>query len=295
MVNNINAECIASYVIYREIKNILKVASFPICVIKGKVLSMQAYNNSMERQSGDVDILIPRNRIKDIEKILSLHKYVTKEISRSEKILCLSSSHQIPPYRKNISGINIEIDINFDIFWGEYSGKRIDMNKFLEDVVEVEVYNYPIKALPPVKALIQLVLHHYKEMNSIYHLAGHNSINYNMFKDVYNLWKNNKNDISLEKLYLIAEDYEIVPFVFYILYFTNCLFKDMELKKYVDAFRTLEGENLLEYYGLAENERKLWKVNFFTRLETENMFELIKNDLTESDFTKLKLNQKLFG
>ena len=116
-----------------------------------------------------------------------------------------------------------------------------------------------------------------------------------MFKDVYYLWKNNQEAISLEKLSAVSSEYEIIPYVFYILHFTNWIFKDTELQKYVETFRNLEGESLLDYYGLAEKERKPWKVDFQTRLETENLYDLIKNDLTELDLAKLERNRKIFG
>ena len=49
------------------------------------------------------------------------------------------------------------------------------------------------------------------------------------------------------------------------------------------------------YYGLAEKERKPWKVDFQTRLETDNLYELIKDDLTEEDIEKLERNRRIFG
>ena len=78
-------------------------------------------------------------------------------------------------------------------------------------------------------------------------------------------------------------EYEIIPYVFYVLYFTNWIFKDTELQKYVEAFRTLEGESLLDYYGLAEKERKPWKVDFQTRLEADNLYEFIRDPIRQKE------------
>jgi len=266
--------------------------------IKGESLSLLAYGKSGKRISSDIDILIPRNSLHILEKELAVKGYKTHLPSpkqRNARVLCLSSSHQLTPYRKPHKNLNIEIDINFDIFWGEYTGKRIDIINFLTDTIEMNIYGCKVKTLPPLKAMIQLILHHYKEMNSIYHLAGHNCINYNMFKDVYYLWKNNQEAISLDKLYAISSEYEIIPYVFYVLYFTNWIFKDTELQKYVETFRTSEGEAHLDYYGLAEKERKPWKVDFQTRLEAENLYEFIRDDLTEADVEKLERNRRIFG
>lgn len=290
---------IRSFLLFRETKELWnKIKHFPYALIKGEALSVICYKRLGNRLYSDIDILIPRDSLRDLEKVLVAKEYrsdLPTAEQRNARILCLSSSHQLTPYRKLHKNLNIEIDLNFDLFWGEYEGKRIDISKFLSDTIKMDIYGCTVKTLPPLKAMVQLILHHYKEMNSIYHLVGHNCINYNMFKDVYYLWKNNQEAISLEKLYAISSEHKIIPYVFYVLYFTNWIFKDTELQKYVEAFRTLEGESLLDYYGLAEKERKPWKVNFQTRLETDNLYELIRDDLTESDVEKLERNRRIFG
>ncbi len=95
------------------------------------------------------------------------------------------STSQIKPWIRDIQPWGrIEIDLNFDIFWDEYEGKRIDIDEFLSDTIEMEIYGVKVKTFPPIKALIQLVLHHYKDMNSLFLLATRKSIRYDMFKDI---------------------------------------------------------------------------------------------------------------
>lgn len=281
---------------YIWMKRIFELLENEYAIIKGESLSLFAYKKEGRRISNDIDLLIDKSYLKSIEEILYKHGFTSLANERESRILCLSASHQVSPFYKTIdTNIIINLDINFDIFWGEYRGRRIDIKDFLSDTIEIDVYGCKIKTLVPLKAMIQLVLHHYKEMNSIYHLAGHNCINYNMFKDVYYLWKNNQEPISLEKLYDMSLNYEIIPYIFYVLHFTNQIFNDFDLEKYVEAFKTSAGVALLNYYGLSEKERKPWKVDFKTRLKTENMYDLIKDDLTESDFEKLERNRRIFG
>lgn len=285
---------------YIQLKKILSDVTVPYAVIKGEPLSLLCYNEKSVRNSQDIDILIDRQHISYFERLLQENDFIrlinqNEFVNRESRILCISQSHQIPPYVKETSNQQIEIDLNFDIFWGEYTGKRIDIAEFLADTIMQDIYGCKVKTLPPLKAMVQLILHHYKEMNSIYHLTGHNCINYNMFKDVYYLWKNNQEAVSLDKLYAISSEYEIIPYVFYVLYFTNWIFKDTELQKYVETFRTSEGEAHLDYYGLTEKERKPWKVDFQTRLEADNLYEFIRDDLTEADVEKLERNRRIFG
>ena len=131
-------------------------------------------------------------------------------------------------------------------------------------------------------------------MNSIFLLATRKSIKYDMFKDVYYLLKNNLDMITLDKLYAMSSRYEIIPYVFYILYHTGQVFDDEILRQYIEAFKTPEGEALLDCYGLCAKEQKKWKCDFKTRLEAENLYDLIKDDLTEKDKEKIAINKRVF-
>lgn len=62
----------------------------------------------------------------------------------------------------------------------------------------------------------------------------------------------------------------------------------------IEAFRTPEGEMLLNCYGLCSKERREWRYDFFTRLETDNLFSLIKYDLSEKDKDKININKRIF-
>ena len=169
---------------YMQLKELLSVVNLYYAIIKGEVISKQAYGQNGFRNSSDIDILISRKNIKELEQVLSKFGFYNTSQTRSDKITMLSSSHQIAPWIKEIPpwGV-IVIDLNFDVFWGEYEGKRIDIEEFLSDTIEMEIYGVKVKTLPPIKAMIQLILHHYKDMNSIFLLATRKSIKYDMFKD----------------------------------------------------------------------------------------------------------------
>lgn len=261
-------------------------------VVKGDALSKLAYGRVNQRFYNDVDVIVSRANLKELNYILFKCGYVQREHSREENILFLSASHQTLPYTCKHNYLTI--DINFDILWGEYEGKRIDIEEFLSDTIEMEIYGVKVKTLPPLKAMIQLILHHYKDMNSLFLLATRKSIRYDMFKDVYYLLKNNLDAIPLDKLYAMSAEYEIIPYVFYVLYYTGQVFDDDVLKQYIEAFRTPEGEMLLNCYGLCSKERREWRYDFFTRLETDNLFSLIKDDLSEKDKDKININKRIF-
>ena len=261
-------------------------------VVKGDALSKLAYGRVNQRFYNDVDVIVSRANLKELNYILFKCGYAQREHSREENILFLSASHQTLPYTCKHNYLTI--DINFDILWGEYEGKRIDIEEFLSDTIEMEIYGVKVKTLPPLKTMIQLILHHYKDMNSLFLLATRKSIRYDMFKDVYYLLKNNLDAIPLDKLYAMSVEYEIIPYVFYVLFYTGQVFDDDVLKQYIEAFRTPEGDALLNCYGLCEKERREWKCDLKTRLDSDHLYELIKADLTERDQEKIAINKRIF-
>ena len=278
---------------YTEISRVFEDKKY--AAVKGETLSLYAYNAPNMRQSSDVDILVPRMCLKDIEESLRNNSFEHEYLSRRDKVMLLTSSHQTLPWGKYLHPWgNLIIDLNFDIFWGEYEGKRVDMGSFLSDTVDVDIYGVKIKSLSPLKAMFQLILHNYKDMNSIYLLSVSKSIKYSMFKDIYFLLKNNANEISIEKLYVVCEEYEIIPYAYYVLFYTGQVFKDDMLSRYADAFKTSEGEMLLNCYGLCSKERREWRCDFHTRLETDDLFSLIKDDLNEKDKEKITVNKRVF-
>ena len=282
------------YKLFSKLADDLK--CIPYAIIKGEPLAYFAYNSFGRRISGDIDILIERTSLQRIKNILlnNGYSYAISNLTRNDELLSMAFSHQLIPYQKIVNGFAIDVDVNYDVFWGEYTGKKVDIDKFLSDTIEMEIYGVKVKTLPPLKAMVQLILHHYKDMNSIFLLATRKSIKHEMFKDVYYLLKNNLEAISLDKLYNISAEYEIIPYVFYVLYYTGQIFDDDVLREYIEAFRTPEGERLLNLYGLCEKERKEWKCDFKTRLESENLLDLIKDDLTERDKEKIAINRRVF-
>lgn len=260
-------------------------------IIKGEVNSLYEFGEFGKRNYRDIDILISRNNAPKIQDMFLNNEYECLQ-SQKEKLFYKMYSHQFPPVC-NLK-LMLQVDLNVDLFWGEYEGKRIDIEEFLSDTIEMEIYGIKVKALPAIKALIQLVLHHYKDMNSIFLLATRKSINYEMFQDIYFFLKNNLDAIPLDKLYAMSAEYEIIPYVFYVLYYTGQVFDNEILNQYAAAFRTPEGEALLNCYGLCSKERKEWKCNFKTRLNSDNLHDLIKNDLNEKDHAKIAINKRVF-
>lgn len=265
--------------------------------IKGEVLSLMAYGEKGVRQSKDIDILVPKKNLKKLERKLNDKGYFNQidwKNKRAARIMCISLSHQLMSFHKKKRGINIEIDVNFDIFLGEYEGQRIDMCEYMDKPVKMDLFGYEVNVLCPEKALIQLILHHYKEMNSLYVLSTKNPFNYMMYRDVYYLWKNNLHDINLDEFYTRCSNYGIVPYVYYVLFFTNKIFDDKRLEKFVSRFETDEGIAALSLYGLKDSERRQWNLDFKFRLLSDDVWSNIQKEMSSQDKKKIEVNREIF-
>ena len=179
--------------------------------------------------------------------------------------------------------------------WGEFDKNRIDVEHFLNDTLDVNIYNRTVKSLTPLKSFVQLALHNYKDLNSIFLLSVSKRINFRAFFEPYLLLINNLDSISVDSLAGICQKYQIMEYVYYILHYSFLLFKDKRMVPYINSLKTDEGERLLNMYGLCDAERKKWRIDFRKRIESDNIYSSIQSDLNDRDIRKLEFNKKVFG
>lgn len=287
-------------ILYKELRPLFEaLSSVNYAVVKGEVLSQQIYGVPDRRRSSDIDILIDKSNVRLLEKELQKLGFEqrlpeTPNEARRNRVLCMAYSHQIPSYHKDVMGFHLNVDVNYDIFWGEYEGKRCSIEEFLNDTVNMEIYGVTVKTLPIEKAFVQLILHHYKEMNSLYHLSKHNSIRTDMFRDIYYIFLNKYKLLSVNRMKVLCEKYSIGSYVHYMLYYTYQVFGDIDLCKYLNFFECYKDFKLINGYGLSSQERKVWNITFHNRLDNNNIWSEIFSEITQSDTDKLNLNNSIF-
>ena len=62
-------------------------------------------------------------------------------------MIAMLYSHQTRPYVKNTPISKTFIDVNYDIFWGEYTGKRINIEEFLSNSIVMNIFGMEIRTL----------------------------------------------------------------------------------------------------------------------------------------------------
>ena len=281
---------------YRYLIELLnKKADFPYAVVKGEVLSVLAYGAPGKRNNGDIDVLVDKKDIKALETILKEDEFESADLTRQEKIVARAFSHQIEPYYKQLPLGTLEIDINYELIWGEWKGKRPDVSEMLARRETIDIFGVQVPTLTVEDSFIQMCLHHYKDMNVLFHLTLHNPINRRLFNDVAGFWKLQRNNMDLEKLQRWMEEYEVMPFFYYIVYYTAKVCDVPELAEWAKQLESPEGIALLDTFGLTESERKVWPIPFESRFENEQLPELVRSMLTKKELEKAEQNHKIFG
>lgn len=281
---------------YQYLINLLEQkAVFPYAIVKGEVLSCLAYGAPGKRNSGDIDVLVDKKDLKALEKILKEDGFESAELSRQEKIVARAFSHQIEPYHKQLSLGMLEIDINYELIWGEWTGKKPSVREMLERREAIDIFGIQVPTLKVEDAFIQLCLHHYKDMNVLFHLTLHNPISRRLFDDVAGFWKLQRDNMDLQRLRLWLDEYQLTPFFYYIAHYTARVCDVPEMESWAKELESPEGIRLLDTFGLAEDERKTWPISFEQRFENEELPELVRSMLTEKELKKVEQNHKIFG
>lgn len=142
--------CCAKYLALAPIFECLNVNNIPYANIKGETLSLYAFDQYGQRSYGDIDILVSRKNLHVLEAVLAQNGYISPSVTREEKVMMISASHQTAAwYKITNQKFKSVIDVNFDIFWGEHMGRHIDIDQFLSDTIEMKIYGVKVRVLSP--------------------------------------------------------------------------------------------------------------------------------------------------
>ncbi len=277
-----------------------KLRQIPYAVIKGAVLSQDAYGAPFLRKSGDIDLLTSREYVDMIKGVLLEHGFiqgrVTEEglipFSRKELLFQTAMSHQTAPFVKKIFNPlcpYVNVDVNLDILWGE-SNQDTNMGYVLAHTIETEIAGVSAKRLTPEMSFLSLCLHHYKDMNSLY-LLYEGGLGLHLFCDLYFAFQNLPLDADL--LREQSEVLSVAPYLYYCLFYTNEVFDDPNLKAFLKNWEGYRDDRLLDSFGLTDTERKTWPIPFTERLFTDDIRPLIDELLDDKDREKIALNERL--
>lgn len=273
---------------YNELNAVFQQINFPYAILKGEPLSVYMHGKVATKESNDIDILVDKSNIQALLAILKNCGFESsREENRKDFVYYLTFAHQIAPYHKRKGNSDIYVDINFDLFWGGYQGQKIDVNSFLEGTETMNLYGVNVQTLPLYKMLIALMLHHYKDFNSVFLLATTNSLTEKKLTEIYCMIMNNISKINIKQFADLCKKYSVQQFVYYMLYYVNEFYNHSSsfIDELVAALKCEEGDALLDVYGLETKHK--WKIDFIHRVKKENLFEDIKSDLSEEELKQI--------
>lgn len=269
--------------------------------IKGAPLAVLAYGNIGMRASTDIDLLVSKDDLSRVKPLLKRNGFIQARLtnngivpySREEIVFYGLTTHQTAPFLKesgNQTDPYLEVDLNTDLFWGEAQAES-DLYSILEHTVSMEpVPGYPVAVLAPPYAFASLCMHHYKDMNSLYLLYERNGYDFSQFCDVFYFCVNQLARYPVEPLREIWEELGVLPYVYWMLYYTAQVFRNSTLDGLLHAMENPVGDSLLEQYGLSQDERKCWEISFEERLFLGSFPEYLQMHLSERELEKIKHN-----
>ena len=291
---------------YHTLRNFFRdIQDMNYAIIKGEALSLVAYGGTGYRLCTDVDLLILKKDLYRFDSLLKKYGFKqysengNREARRSDRLFSVLNSHQDLPYILKIPSlkINIAVDLNFDLFWGGYEGNKIDIEQFLKDSKKEIIHGNEVKILTVEKSIIQVCLHHYKDMNSLYILATKGYISANQLEDIFNLVNRYGESFTADRLYEVCVKYKVVKYVYYVLYHTAKLYSSIYFDNIIDFFasRNQNLENTFNTYGLRKEEYKSWWIPFEERISNDNVSQYITSQLTDSEVKGIKKNNLYFN
>lgn len=266
-------------------------------MIKGYLLSKIAYYDIGYRPCSDIDFIIKKEQIEIAKELLQREGYIQGKIingriipyTRRQIIFYSSSTHQIAPFiKKTNSPIcpYIVIDLNFDIYWQE-NMVQYNMDQVFSETCYFSLCGVDFKIFNIEMDFIILCLHHYKDMNSLCMLYK-GKFKLNLLSDIYFYIHHQK--INIDKLFMLAEKLQAIPYIYYCVYYTKELFSDCSLDEFLRCFCSEDSVKLIDFYGLTDSERKRWEIDFYKRISIDNMGQYLLRFFSESDKEKIRIN-----
>lgn len=135
-----------------EIANLFKSKDIPSLPFKGPMLAIQAYGDLSLRQFGDLDVLIPIERVDEAVKLLIAEGFEPINLQR------LSNMER----KKDVGFVNKEKNVNLELHWklsGKHFSLPLEMSRLWKQLEVVNLAGIDVNAFPFNTLLIYLCLH----------------------------------------------------------------------------------------------------------------------------------------
>mgnify|MGYP000890488608 CR=1 FL=1 len=270
-----------------SIFNFFEENNIQYAVLKGAYLDKIGYKDIGIRHSDDIDILINRE---DYEKVI---EYFLKDgfefgdmrdgklniYKRSTVLYTLMYSHQSAPLIKITEAGSIEIDLNFSIC--QEPNIKLTNNLLFNNTEIIDYHGILYHVLKPEFFLMQLCLHSYYDLNSIFKLID-DGVVFRLICDPYYFAKSSIG-LDLQKFINIVNDCNVKKYIDYVFYYIHLLFNDSNLNYKYEK----NDYNTISLSG--QTEIKHWSLPFSERIYIDKSKMNIRSQLNEEDKSQIKM------
>ncbi|MFN8671390.1 MAG: nucleotidyltransferase family protein [Candidatus Sericytochromatia bacterium] len=268
--------------------------NIPMIILKGSHLNFFIYENIALRHSRDIDILVPKNKLKEAYLILKNIGYDSKKIINISDFENNDNYH-LPELINN----NIVLEVHEHIYNIEYK-INIPINDLWNNLSKNYIDNLEVLIFDEVYLLIHLIVHIVYE--------DHFAMDLRHYYDIYVLLDKFKNKINFDRFVLISKNYNIEKGVFIVLKVIEKIFEfnfpldffsrlsnnfEFDYNLIDNAIEIMNGYDKtdLDYYVKYKDMHNTFN-NFFDKNKTHKIIKIIKRIfITKKEFyKKYKIN-----
>ena len=201
------ATAIRNTLLYRELETLLRALGTlgaPVIVLKGAALADRVYRDRALRPMSDVDLLVGKERMLDVEDLLGRMGYAVEELKPGDKAWCYERHYHLVFCRQ----VNASFRMRCEIHWLLERPTRpftIDTEGVWTRALPASVANTDVLVLSPEDLLLQLCLHTCK-----HRLVG----GFRAFCDIAEVITHSGQNIDWQLVLQRARQWQIDPFVY---------------------------------------------------------------------------------
>lgn len=235
----------------KKISNELNYYNINHIFLKGTILNQTIFESG-ERASNDIDILINKNSVAKVTKILKKMGYVQGkydyindsiiEYNKDELEQNLLIIGETCPFIKktdNVTIKTIDVDLNFSLDWTPNYDQNI-INKILNNKEKITINDFQIFSANQYDNIIELCIHLYKDMALIDIIKKRKVFDLYKIIDIYYFVNYYFDKIDFEILESKIKEVKAENYVYFALKYINAIFDDFNHQYIVNLINNLE-------------------------------------------------------
>ncbi len=257
--------------------------------LKGAILNFELFSYG-SRASNDIDLLISKNDIDMVTKILKsigfkqgkfdYENNKILEYSENEKKAILNDRGETAPFIKLCNlpvAKTIDVDINFSLDWTSNGTEEL-VNKFLDNRILIKNPSTGKEIYAPCYEhnFIELCLHFYKDSALIDIIKKRKILDLYKFVDIYYFIMKFCKKININKLYSEISKNKLDSYIFFTLTYIISIFPDAKTEKIKKLLKMLKPKNdilntIFDQY--QPNHKMSTNIDIIERIFSYNLIE----------------------